>query len=84
MSRPVKRSFSIKGHQTSISLEREFWDALRDAAAEQKLALAALISAIDDGRPAEEGGLSGAVRLWILDYYRRRADLNSYNGGSRD
>ncbi|MBA4174102.1 MAG: aryl-sulfate sulfotransferase, partial [Hyphomicrobium sp.] len=30
--RPVKRSFSIKGHRTSISLEAPFWDALKDAA----------------------------------------------------
>lgn len=83
MSRPVKRSFSIKGHRTSISLEQPFWDALRDAAAEQKLTLAGLVAKIDDAR-AGKSGLSTAVRIWILDYFRRRADLNSYDGGSRD
>lgn len=83
MSRPQKRSFSIKGHRTSISLEAPFWDALRDAAAEQKLTLAGLVSKIDDAR-ANEGGLSTAVRIWVLDYFRRRAELNSYDGGSRD
>lgn len=82
MTRPVKRSFSIKGHQTSISLEAPFWDALREAAAEQKLTLAGLVARIDADRSA--GGLSGAVRIWILDYYRRRGDLTSYDGGSRD
>ena len=70
MTRPVKRSFSIKGHRTSISLEAQFWDALRDAAAEQKMPLAGLIAKIDETRGS--GGLSGAVRIWILDYYRRR------------
>ncbi len=83
MSRPQKRSFSIKGHRTSISLEAPFWDALRDAAAEQKLTLAGLVAKIDDAR-ANEGGLSTAVRIWVLDYFRRRAELNSYDGGSRD
>jgi predicted DNA-binding ribbon-helix-helix protein len=82
MSRPVKRSFVIKGHQTSISLEAPFWDALREAANEQKLTLAKLVANIDEQR--EAGGLSGAVRIWILDYYRRRAMLDSYDGGSRD
>ena len=32
MSRPVKRSFTIAGHRTSISLEAAFWDALKAAA----------------------------------------------------
>lgn len=82
MSRPVKRSFSIKGHQTSISLEGPFWEALREAASEQKLTLAGLVAKIDEQRAS--GGLSGAVRIWILDYYRRRAALDSYDGGSRD
>jgi predicted DNA-binding ribbon-helix-helix protein len=83
MSRPLKRSFSIKGHRTSISLEAPFWDALRDAAAEQKLTLAGLVAQIDDRR-GDDGGLSTAVRIWVLGYSRRRAELNSYDGGSRD
>lgn len=83
MSRPVKRSFSIKGHRTSISLEAPFWDALKDAAAEQKTTLAGLVARIDDGR-AGQSGLSTAVRVWVLNYYRRRGDSTSYDGGNRD
>lgn len=83
MSRPVKRSFSIKGHRTSISLEAPFWDALKDAATEQKTTLAGLVAKIDETR-AGKSGLSTAVRVWVLAYYRRRNDLTSYDGGSRD
>lgn len=83
MSRPVKRSFSIKGHRTSISLEAPFWDALKDAAAEQKTTLAGLVARIDDGRAAQSG-LSTAVRVWILNYYRRAGEAASYDGGNRD
>lgn len=83
MSRPVKRSFSIKGHRTSISLEAPFWDALKDAAAEQKTTLAGLVARIDDGRGGQSG-LSTAVRVWVLNYYRRRGDVTSYDGGNRD
>ena len=70
MSRPVKRSFSIKGHRTSISLEAEFWDALKEAAQEDSLALAALIDQIDRDRGTS--GLSSAVRIWLLRRYKSR------------
>lgn len=69
MTRPVKRSFSIKGHRTSISIEAPFWDALRQAAAQEGLALAALVARIDANRG--EAGLSSAVRVWVLDYFRK-------------
>lgn len=70
MSRPVKRSFSIKGHRTSISLEAEFWDSLKEAAQEDRLALAALIDQID--RERGTSGLSSAVRIWLLRRYKSR------------
>lgn len=82
MGRPEKRSFSIKGHRTSISLEEPFWDALRDAADEQKMTLAALVAKIDASRG--DSGLSGAVRIWILDYFRGRSGPDVTDGGSRD
>lgn len=66
--RPVKRSFTIAGHSTSISLEAPFWDALKEAASERGQPLAALVEEIDAKRG--EAGLSSAVRVWILDYYR--------------
>ncbi len=69
MSRPVKRSFSIKGHRTSISLEAPFWEALRQAAADEHTTLSALVAAIDGRRGS--AGLSSAVRVWVLDYVRK-------------
>lgn len=71
MSRPVKRSFTIAGHNTSISLEAPFWSALKALAAEEKVSVAHLVARIDKSRG--DGGLSSAVRVWILDRYRRRA-----------
>lgn len=68
MPRPVKRSFTIGGHRTSISLEAPFWDALRDIARREKIPLAQLVQRIDVDR--DDGGLSSAVRIWILAYYR--------------
>ncbi len=82
MTRPVKRSFSIRGHPTSISLEAAFWDALRDAAAREGRSLASLVEEIDAGRGS--AGLSSAVRIWVLDYFRTPRPIASNEGGDRD
>jgi predicted DNA-binding ribbon-helix-helix protein len=70
--RPVKRSFTIAGHSTSISLEEPFWEGLKEAAKAQGLAVAALVETID--RKRGNSGLSSAVRIWLLEYYRAKAD----------
>jgi predicted DNA-binding ribbon-helix-helix protein len=65
---PVKRSVTIAGHQTSISLEPLFWDALEAAAAERALPLNALIAAIDHARIQTDTppNLASAIRTWLL------------------
>ncbi len=68
MSRPVKRSFTIEGHRTSISLEAKFWEALKDVAKTKRMPVAQLVQEIDRGRG--DGGLSSAVRIWLLDHFR--------------
>lgn len=75
--RPQKRSFSIQGHRTSISLEAPFWDALKRAAAEDGIALSALIGSID--RERGTAGLSSAVRVWLLNRLETRALANKPN-----
>jgi len=82
VTRPIKRSFALRGHRTSISLEAPFWDALKEAADHEGVSLAALVSEIDEKRAGS--GLSGAVRIWILGYCRRRRARESYDGGNRD
>ncbi len=62
-----KRSVNIHGHQTSISLEKEFWDVLNTLADTQKLSLNKLIAKIDDER-APGDNLSSAIRVYILKH----------------
>jgi predicted DNA-binding ribbon-helix-helix protein len=69
-SRPVKRSFTLSGHRTSISLEAAFWDALREAAAAERVPVSVLVGRIDQARG--DSGLSSAVRVWVLNHYRRK------------
>jgi predicted DNA-binding ribbon-helix-helix protein len=65
---PVKRSMTIAGHQTSISLEPLFWDALKRAAESRALPVNALVAQIDVQRLESETpcGLASAIRLWLV------------------
>ncbi|MES2987318.1 MAG: ribbon-helix-helix domain-containing protein [Pseudomonadota bacterium] len=66
---PLKRSVTIAGHQTSISLEPIFWDALEAAAEARALPLNALVAAIDHARISGENppNLASAIRSWLMD-----------------
>ena len=70
MSRPVKRSLTLRQHRTSVSLEDEFWQAFRDIAAKEGRALNELAAEIDEARGTDTG-LATAIRLYVLAYYRR-------------
>lgn len=68
----AKRSLTIAGHRTSISLEEPFWQALNEIAAARRQSLAAVIARIDRTRP-EGTNLSAAIRIFVLDWYRGNA-----------
>ncbi|MEE9433694.1 MAG: ribbon-helix-helix domain-containing protein [Sphingorhabdus sp.] len=65
---PVKRSVTINGHQTSISLEPVFWNMLKKAAQTRGRALSALVAEIDAERIRSETppGLASALRVWLI------------------
>jgi predicted DNA-binding ribbon-helix-helix protein len=65
-----KRSIVIAGHKTSVTLEEEFWDCLKEIAGERGMSLAAMIGAIDGDR--KHANLSSAIRLFVLGVYRDR------------
>jgi predicted DNA-binding ribbon-helix-helix protein len=58
-----KRSVIVAGHSTSVSLEPEFWDALKAIAAARGQSLGQLIGEVDAGR---QGNLSSALRVFVL------------------
>ncbi|MDW2975331.1 MAG: ribbon-helix-helix domain-containing protein [Alphaproteobacteria bacterium] len=61
-----KISISLSGHQTSITLEPEFIDALHALAVHYNKPVAQIINEIDAAR-APDTNLSSAVRVWILN-----------------
>jgi predicted DNA-binding ribbon-helix-helix protein len=62
----------IAGHATSISLEPVFWDALREAAEEERLPVNALVARIDAERieAADAPNLGSAIRVWLFERAR--------------
>ena len=60
-----KISVSLSGHQTSISLEKEFFDVLQQIAKDRKISVASIINNIDENRNPDSN-LSSEIRIWIL------------------
>ena len=65
----LKRSVTISGHRTSVSLEAEFWDALTEIAQLANRPLAQLIDDIDK-RQGRGKNLSSALRIFVLAHFR--------------
>jgi predicted DNA-binding ribbon-helix-helix protein len=64
----IKRSIVLKGRKTSVSLETEFWDGLREIASAQKSKLTELTQQIDQDRKG--ANLSSAIRVFVLNQLR--------------
>jgi predicted DNA-binding ribbon-helix-helix protein len=70
LSANFKRSIKLDGRKTSASLEDGFWNALKEIAAARTIPLNQLVLKI--GRAPKGRNLSPSVRLFVLDYYRRK------------
>lgn len=68
----IKRSVSLSGHRTSLSLEPEFWAVIDTAIREEGLSLAGLIAQIDAARGMEP--LASSMRVWALKRAQGRPD----------
>ncbi|MEM1419060.1 MAG: ribbon-helix-helix domain-containing protein [Pseudomonadota bacterium] len=66
--RPTKRSLTLNGHRTSVSLEPEFWEALKKLAASQDLSVNAYAAQIDAERAQTDPtvSLASVLRVRIL------------------
>jgi len=64
----VKHSVIIRGHKTSVSLEKAFWTALKEIADLRGITMTYLVSSIDADR--KHANLSSAIRLFVLEHYK--------------
>ena len=69
--RVIKRSLVIAGHSTSVSLEEEFWMAVKGSAATHALSVAGLVAEIDRSRKG--ANLSSSLRVFCLREAQKKA-----------
>jgi predicted DNA-binding ribbon-helix-helix protein len=69
----VKRSIRIAGRRTGVSVEDAFWKGLKEIAADRNMTLSDLVTTINSKR--KQGNQSSAIRLFVLDHYRRQPSL---------
>ena len=68
-ARPIKRSLTLRGHRTSVSLEDAFWQGFREIAKIKGTPLNALAADIDANR-GTDSGLASAIRVYVLRHYQ--------------
>lgn len=72
-ARPRKRSLTLNGHRTSVSLEEAFWVEFVEMARERDMSVNALAAQIDRDRGVT-AGLASAIRVAVLRHVRHPAD----------
>ena len=73
----IKKSVNIKGHSTSVSLEKDFWEALQYLAICHDCSINQLIATID-GERSKTQNLSSSIRSYILKYFTKFFDFSTY------
>jgi predicted DNA-binding ribbon-helix-helix protein len=72
----VKRSIVIAGHKTSVSLEDDFWNALKEIKRSHNMTLSGLVADIDVRRL--HANLSSAIRIFVLHHFRSQTSQDSH------
>jgi predicted DNA-binding ribbon-helix-helix protein len=77
----IKRSIVRNGQKTSVSLEDEFWQGLREIANAQKAKLSTLVGHIDQGRAGNN--LSSAIRVFVFNQLRGQASVGEFGAATQ-
>jgi predicted DNA-binding ribbon-helix-helix protein len=70
-----KRSVTINGHRTSISLEDAFWSELIGICRDRRITINALVAEVDRNRSGDDSNLSSALRIFILRELKKQHAL---------
>lgn len=78
--RPIKRSLTLRGHRTSVSLEEPFWMAFREIATERGMSINSLAMELDEQR-VPPASLASAIRLHVLEWSRAKEQCENWERG---
>ena len=67
----IKKSMNLSGHLTSVSLEQEFWTALKNITQKKGVSMRSIVQEIDQNRLKNDSiyNLSSSIRVFVLMYY---------------
>jgi predicted DNA-binding ribbon-helix-helix protein len=68
------RNVRLRGHRTSLRLELAFWDAIDICAADLGMTIHQVITKADDLYGPSAGSLSSAVRLFVIEHFRKKVE----------
>ena len=68
----IRRSIHIHGRKTSVSLENEFWNGLREIAQFKNTSVSALVDRINEER--DNVNLSSAIRIFVYEHFQSRRE----------
>ena len=72
-ARPIKRSLTLRGHRTSVSLEDPFWKAFKEIADASGKPINVLAAQIDETRGVDSG-LASAIRVYVFEYFKTKTN----------
>ena len=73
-TRPKKRSLTLKGHRTSVSLEDKFWNEFCKLANRKKISVNELASQLDETRELNSISLASLIRDLVLTDLLKRVE----------
>jgi predicted DNA-binding ribbon-helix-helix protein len=76
----IKRTVYIDGRKTGVSVEDAFWSTLKEIAHAQGATVSQTVTEIEKSR--QRGTLSGAIRLFVLDWVRSKSGGHRRGNGS--
>jgi predicted DNA-binding ribbon-helix-helix protein len=68
----ISRNITVVGHRTSVRLEPEMWNAMKDISRRERCTIHELCSLIH-ARKSEITSLTAAIRVFLMLYYRAAA-----------
>jgi predicted DNA-binding ribbon-helix-helix protein len=77
--KPKKRSLTLNGHRTSVSIEDRFWTAFSVIAKQRNMGINELAAEIDTMRDPFDGGLASAMRDYVLNWYMSQVDAGPHH-----
>ena len=73
-TKPKKRSLTLKGHRTSVSLEDKFWNEFCKLANRKKISVNELASQLDETRELNSISLASLIRDLVLTDLLKRVE----------